>query len=423
MLPSLAIVVIARAAVNLAPVVYPADRPPGEVGRHIEQLTTRRGAAQDEAADRLARLPAAEPYLRPLLAAPDPTTRRQAGRALSALRDQACERALDRHAAGWARAGRVDMLVELACLTQDGKLAGRVADLVLTATAKLSPNMTAPPPLGQEKMLRFPVGSYAVWSRTPGFLRVSDGELMTGSNAGNVFAHSLTFKTDVGSDKSYWLCLIGDRLTETTPRLRDWWQSIITVNNAAKFEELHAAIVVIDGDIDLESRFGHSKLDGSVIICRGSIRAKPRITVSRSLLVAGGDIVLPTGPDRTVLLYAGGRVALANLAGKPTVKEGADVSFTGIRFFELADVGVDAAADKGGVRITKLDPRSPLAFYGLRVGDVVTKLNDQPTPTVHEFRRQVRRSVVLRAGIFSVRRGGEGLSCIAYFDGLLNPRK
>ena len=82
-------------------------------------------------------------------------------------------------------------------------------------------------------------------------------------------------------------------------------------------------------------------------------------------------------------------------------------------------VGVDAAANKGGVRITRLDPRSPLAFYGLKVGDVVAKLNDQPMTSVNEFRRHARRSVVLRAGIFHIRRGDEALSRIVYFDGLL----
>jgi hypothetical protein len=221
------------------------------------------------------------------------------------------------------------------------------------------------------------------------------------------------------------LCLIGDRLTEQVPRTfpRTWWHSLVAVNNAAEFNNLYNSVVVADGDIDLTDAQGIFLINTSVVVCRGSIRGKAAPEVTHSLLCAGGDITLNMKRGWNSHLYAGGRVRFAAQGGIPTVKEKADLSFTGIRFFELSDVGVDAAAVKGGVRITQLDPRSPLAFYGLKVGDVITKLNGRPMTSVNEFRRHTRRSVVLRAGVFHLRRGDEDLSRIVYFDGLLASRK
>ncbi len=435
MLPSTAIAVALQAAVLLTPVELSADHPPAEVGRLIEQLTTRRGAAQDEAVDQLARFPAAERYLRPLLGDRNPITRRQAAAAVAGIHDRSCRQALDRHAEGWAKAGRIDMLVEIAALTQDGELADRAADLAFRVVGKISSKIEdrkLSRGLGLFEVGLFPNETYDHFlKRGTGFRRVSSGEL-PGDTIARVFAHSPTFWTEVGNHKSHWLCMIGDRLTETNPSSRGWWDSIFAVNNTVEITILHSSLLIADGDVDFRPPPGgiNSWIDGCVIIARGSIRAKEPTGVGLSLLCAGGDITAGDldGGARTHL-YAGGRVRLGKVgaanpaAGKPVIKQNADVSFTGVRFFELTDVGADAAADKGGVRITKLDPRSPLSFYGLRVGDVVTRLNDQPMTSVHEFRRHVRRSVVLRAGIFAVRRQGEALSRIVYFDGLLDPSK
>lgn len=437
MLQSVAIAVALRAAVLLPPADLPADRPPAEVGRLIEQLTTRRGSAQDAAVEALARFPAAEPYLRPLLDDRSPLVRRQAAAAVAGIRDRSCRRALDQHAEGWARAGRMDMLVEIAALTQDGKLACRAADLAFRVVRTVRSNLNERK-LGPRLDLLFDAAfsrydTYELFSKGVGFRRVSSGEL-PGETIDRVFAHSPTFWTEVSHHKSKWVCLVGDRLTETNPRSRGWYDATLAVNNSVEMSTrfLYTSLLIADGDVELRPQpgGGNISLDGSVIIAGGSIRAKESIGVGGALLCAGGDITAGDlhGGSHTYL-YAGGRVRLGKVgaanpaAGKPVVKEGADVSFTGVRFFELSDVGVDAAAVKGGARITKIDPRSPLAFYGLKVGDVVTKLNGQPMTSVNEFRRHARRSVVLRAGIFHVRRGDESLSRIVYFDGLLASRK
>lgn len=429
MLPSAAIAVALRAAVLLAPVELSADRPPAEVERLIEQLTTRRGVAQDEAVDRLARFPAAEYYLRPLLNDRSPVIRRQAALAVAGIHDRSCRRALDRHTEGWAKAGRMDMLIEAAALTQDGKLACRAADQAFRVVRKIRSNLNdrkLEPGLASLFDTAFShMDTYTLFSKGVGFRRVSSGEL-PGDTVDFVFAHSPTFWTEVSHHKSKWVCMVGDRLTETNPRYRGWWDSILAVNNSVETSVLHSSLLIADGDVDLRPPPGgvNSWIDYSVIICRGSIRAKQKIMSDPSLLCAGGDIVLE-GEGKPVLwpethLYAGGRVSDGKgPLGKTNVHEKTDLSFTGVRFFELSDVGVEAAADNAGVRITKLDPRSPLAFYGLKVGDVITKLNDQPMTSVNEFRRHTRRSVVLRAGIFHIRRGDESLSRIVYFDGLL----
>jgi S1-C subfamily serine protease len=42
----------------------------------------------------------------------------------------------------------------------------------------------------------------------------------------------------------------------------------------------------------------------------------------------------------------------------------------------------------------------------VRVGDVITRVNDTPAETVAEFRRELRRSVIWETGIFWLLRDG-----------------
>jgi hypothetical protein len=268
------------------------------------------------------------------------------------------------------------------------------------------------PLLGYDARTRFSAG-------INGFTRAADGVLTKPSAiTGGAYALSLTCQTDV-SEKWYCLCLIGDRLTETGQSHREWVRSLVVVNNATDLYSLDTAIAVVDGNIELGNVPGFSpSISRSVVISRGSVRCKGSLGVSSSLVCAHGDIVIGgVARTHTSHLYAGGTVDLGK--GKPgegtVVKGKADLSVTGIRFFELSDVGVEAEAHPDGARVAGLKFGSPLARYGVRVGDVVIRLNDQPMTSVNEFRRHVRRSVAHRAGIFQVKRDGEALTRIVYF--------
>src|SRR5262249_58378255 len=67
----------------------------------------------------------------------------------------------------------------------------------------------------------------------------------------------------------------------------------------------------------------------------------------------------------------------------------------GVRFFEIADVGVEALTTKAGVRVDKIAPGSPPAKAGLQAGDVILSVDGAKCPDVDTFRRQLRRAFVL----------------------------
>ncbi len=79
------------------------------------------------------------------------------------------------------------------------------------------------------------------------------------------------------------------------------------------------------------------------------------------------------------------------------------------------DVGVDAALKEGVLTVTKLTPGSPLTKSGVKESDVVIRVNEKDIKTANDFRRELRYSVPLEAGIFSIMRGGEKITRVVYF--------
>jgi hypothetical protein len=164
-------------------------------------------------------LDTAEPYLR-LLTTDDPVVRRQANSALARVRRTICEQALDQHWKRWVRDGRLDLFVELGCLTTDIILTGRIADAAYEAVSKLdagvgvSPGNRPPVPLlGFDARTRYSDGMNR-------YTRATDGILTNPSaTTGGAYTLSLICQTDV-SEKWHCLCLVGDRLLESGTRHR-----------------------------------------------------------------------------------------------------------------------------------------------------------------------------------------------------------
>ncbi|MBM3979354.1 MAG: hypothetical protein FJ304_03540 [Planctomycetes bacterium] len=65
--------------------------------------------------------------------------------------------------------------------------------------------------------------------------------------------------------------------------------------------------------------------------------------------------------------------------------------------------------------IGKLTPGSPLTKYGIKEGDIKTRINDKETKTANDLRRELRYSLALEAGIFHITRGDQKLTRIVYF--------
>ena len=193
------------------------------------------------------------------------------------------------------------------------------------------------------------------------------------------------------------------------------------MNGDLALGDVERRLVVTDGDVTRWQRADDSaEVSGSVVIARGSVSGPAVIGgwSNKSCVWAGGNITLSktVSVEGWALLAGGDIQAEAKKGYEPALVKGktTDNPF-GVRFFETRDVGVEVEDHADGVRIKSLTPDSPLAVQGLRVGDVVFRVNDTATETAKEFRRELRRAVVWEAGVFWLAGDGKRLTRVVRF--------
>ncbi len=144
------------------------------------------------------------------------------------------------------------------------------------------------------------------------------------------------------------------------------------------------AILICDGDIECAESIGNS-----VVIANGSVKCGD---ARNSMIVATGSITSRQKKDPTV----------TRLENEPN-------PFGFIKWFTVAEVGVEVAAAKDAVRIEKLhDGKLPLKA-GLKVGDIVTAVDGTKVDSLASFRRRLLRGVVNEYCTLTVQRGGKSL--------------
>lgn len=168
-----------------------------------------------------------------------------------------------------------------------------------------------------------------------------------------------------------------------------------------------ASAVVADGDVDLNSDWHRA----AVVIARGDIRLRGALTHELSLFVAGGSVSAKSEgaqPSCVVLAKSGITVGDEKKAepNKPvgTQMTGIGPAELGLRWFEVADVGLEVGTDGKRPVVKAVTKDSP--FRGrVEPDDVLRSINDTPVRTVDELRRALRRAVVLGAAVVEFDRG------------------
>ena len=94
-----------------------------------------------------------------------------------------------------------------------------------------------------------------------------------------------------------------------------------------------------------------------------------------------------------------------------------------IRFFEVADLGLNVLAREGSVGVAYVEDGTPLATAGLRVGDHVLAVNGIDVSDLQDLRRQLRRAFVLGGAELSVLRDGNPQCLAVSFAGWDLPAK
>jgi hypothetical protein len=166
----------------------------------------------------------------------------------------------------------------------------------------------------------------------------------------------------------------------------------------------------------------------SEIICGGPLRVQLRF--SENIVLANGDVTVQGSIVESVVLCNGnittneaavnsvliatGTVKVNNTFHNPSslILEHADLrgDLRRLRFFDLERVGVEVAAEKGGLVVKKVLLGKPFAVAGVRVGDHLLALTGVPLKDEAHLCRELRRRITLGARVtLTVGRAGKKL--------------
>lgn len=184
----------------------------------------------------------------------------------------------------------------------------------------------------------------------------------------------------------------------------------------AKHSTFREAVLLADGDITLPGGYFSYR---PVLIARGDIRLAGTNTKDAGLLVAGGRIRADKPLEATDgVMFAKGGVEVASGEKGQDALAGVGPADLGIRWFELADVGLEVVADGKTAVVKRVAEKSP--FSGrLEPKDVLTAINGTKVTTPDECRRALRRAVVLAYAVLDVQRDGKALNRLVRVDDVL----
>ena len=418
----------ALAALEPAPPPRPVlarewEDPPPEIAALVKRTQAGSPAERDEAAQALAKLPEAEPYLRfATLLGGDKRLVAVHTKQLAAIDQRNIARAEK-----WLANGRIDLIVEAVCLARTDAAADALTEPLITFSARTAdqPPKVAKPAGGKLPRPEAASKSMAERAKIKGLVRLTGEEvkLARGNKLSGAVVRAGRFDSEpiiVGS-----IVVVRDEWKIREPILR-FHDTIAFTNADIVLCPMSRCIVVIDGDV---TQWGEStggcRIDDSVVIARGSIGPAwihahgPDVSCVWS--DRGIEIATPEALSGLALLSGGAiKTDVDTKTEQPrVVKEKLKENPFGVRFFETKDVGAEVEADEDGVRIASLAPNSPLAAQGLRVGDVVVRINDTEIDSVKEFRRELRRSVVCGAGVFWLKGEGRKPTRVVHFSDAL----
>jgi hypothetical protein len=368
------------------------------VAELIRQLGSDEFAVRERASARLAALDAKEPPAELLRAAssPDPEVRRRAAAAAKAIRDREVARVMG-PAGRFAAAGALDRYVASSAAwdlpADDERVWKPLRDLVPVLVGKAGYR-------GEPRELAFTInrgdgagGVTVIRSGRPYRLHKRVPESEGGRAHEAVIAPEVTVPA-------------GDHLYAAVSR------GPVRVDAA-----LNQSVVLANGDVSIGVRPPYPGIcAGSIVVADGNVEVGGKVI--GALIVARGDILIHHFTEFSRLV-AGGRVTVKNQIDIPKdqvarvgqIEEHQPNPFGFVTWFELSQVGVEAAKGDGGVAVKALAAGKPFAAAGVRAGDLVTKVGEHPVATPEEFRRRVRDGHAVAAeATLAVRRDGQPLT-------------
>jgi S1-C subfamily serine protease len=139
-----------------------------------------------------------------------------------------------------------------------------------------------------------------------------------------------------------------------------------------------------------------------VILAEGDIDLTRTFAIKDSIFRASGEIRLP-----------------ANERARPqgcTIEAHAKNPTAPYKFFELTDLGLDAADDEEGLVVSGVKADTPFGNGGLAKGDVVLAIDDVPVAGSQALRTAVRRALVRQGNcLVTIARNGKTVDLPIFF--------
>jgi PDZ domain-containing protein len=169
------------------------------------------------------------------------------------------------------------------------------------------------------------------------------------------------------------------------------------------------------GDSYMESSPEWSPTNGSFVVCRGNFRAS---SVGGSVLLVDGNVELFGGGVRDSLIRASGEITIPKNAKvvNSTIEPQKKNATAPYKFFELSEVGLSVADDEEGMVVAAVTANTPFGNCGLMKGDIIQAIDDvRPGPS-SEFRKKVRKAMVVQGDcLLTVARGDKTIDLPVFF--------
>jgi hypothetical protein len=202
-----------------------------------------------------------------------------------------------------------------------------------------------------------------------------------------------------------------------------------TLGEVDAYSGIALCVVVCDGPLTGtdprtgEWTGGHQRIVCSFVVCRGDVEM-PTGDVIDSVVLVDGNIDLSRSADlRDSVIRATGEIRLPKVVraknDRPPnckIEAHAKDATAPYKFFELSDVGLSVVDDEEGMVVADVKPGTPFGNSGLKKGDVIQAIDDQPPGHSSEFRRKVRRAMVRQGDcLVTAARGREKIDLPVYF--------
>lgn len=156
-------------------------------------------------------------------------------------------------------------------------------------------------------------------------------------------------------------------------------------------------IILVAGSL----RCGAS-LFNCILICDGEVEL--RSSVAGSIIVANGPVKYTSSIVGSVIVSSGTISSVRKSIDRSVLRENEPNPFGFVKWFTPAEVGLEVATDKDGVRVERLQEGKLPTESGLKVGDLIVTLDGIKIDSTEKFRQRLLRGVVNERCILMVKR-------------------